>query len=341
MPRALVERRVKGLFERPKASGIWWIDYSVNGTRIREKIGGKKKAQEAYDKRRAAAWTELKVPTVRKVRFAVLVEDALEHSRKKKLKDMKTLTGRLTRLTTDFGDKSADSITPTIIEDWLATNTRTPATSNRFKAVFSKVFKLAVRNGKLMVNAASKVEPQAENNGRIRWIAKGSPEEKRLHKVVLEHYPHRMSELTISFGTGMRLGEQYSLTWGCIDFEAGKHGYVRLDETKNGSHRDIPMSPEVRAAFEEIRSRQENVQSDDRVFDINTPRKWFESAVAKAKISDYTWHCNRHSFCSRLAKSGAHIGTIQKLAGHKTVSMSARYTHIDDDTRAEAVLGIV
>jgi hypothetical protein len=49
MPRALSERRVKGVFERPKDSNIWWIDYSVNGAHVREKIGLKSDAVKAQE----------------------------------------------------------------------------------------------------------------------------------------------------------------------------------------------------------------------------------------------------------------------------------------------------
>jgi site-specific recombinase XerD len=50
--------------------------------------------------------------------------------------------------------------------------------------------------------------------------------------------------------------------------------------------------------------------------------------LAAAKIEGYVWHSNRHTFCSRLAMAGATIKEIQEAAGHKTITMSARYAHL-------------
>ena len=50
----------------------------------------------------------------------------------------------------------------------------------------------------------------------------------------------------------------------------------------------------------------------------------------------YTWHSNRHTFCSWLAMAGVSIKEIQVLAGHKTISMSARYAHLSPEVTASA-----
>lgn len=65
-------------------------------------------------------------------------------------------------------------------------------------------------------------------------------------------------------------------------------------------------------------------------------RFWFEPCLAGAKVTGYTWHCNRHTFCSWLAMSGVSIKEIQELAGHKTIAMSARSAHLSADVRATA-----
>jgi hypothetical protein len=58
---------------------------------------------------------------------------------------------------------------------------------------------------------------------------------------------------------------------------------------------------------------------------------------AEAKIIGYVWHCNRHTFCSWLAMAGATIKEIQELAGHKTVTMSARYAHLSPDHKLAVI----
>lgn len=52
-------------------------------------------------------------------------------------------------------------------------------------------------------------------------------------------------------------------------------------------------------------------------------------------------HCNRHTFCSWLAMAGASIKEIQEAAGHKTITMSARYSHLIDGNDAIEAHSIV
>ena len=89
------------------------------------------------------------------------------------------------------------------------------------------------------------VEGRRESNERMRSLL--TDEETALAAAVREHYPAQLPELVISLGTGMRLSEQYGLTWSDVDMRAG---VIHLSDTKNGSPRDIPMNASVRAAFE-------------------------------------------------------------------------------------------
>lgn len=42
----------------------------------------------------------------------------------------------------------------------------------------------------------------------------------------------------------------------------------------------------------------------------------------------FVLHMLRHTFCSRLAQRGVQIQTIQQLAGHKSITMTMRYSHL-------------
>ena len=59
--------------------------------------------------------------------------------------------------------------------------------------------------------------------------------------------------------------------------------------------------------------------------------------MAEAKVSGYVWHSNRHTFCSWLAMAGATIKEIQELAGHKTITMSARNAHLSPDHKLSVI----
>ena len=59
------------------------------------------------------------------------------------------------------------------------------------------------------------------------------------------------------------------------------------------------------------------------------------------RINDYTWHNNRHTFCSWLAMAGASIKEIQEAAGHKTIQMAARvFPPLPQNTLHRSLIGL-
>jgi integrase len=68
---------------------------------------------------------------------------------------------------------------------------------------------------------------------------------------------------------------------------------------------------------------------------------WFPSALEEAKIEGYTWHCNRHTFASRLVMAGVDLRTVAELLGHRTLQMVMRYSHLAPEHQASAVERLV
>jgi integrase len=142
----------------------------------------------------------------------------------------------------------------------------------------------------------------------------------------------------------MRKGEQYGLLWSDIDFS---RGVITLRDTKNGSSRAVPMIDDVVYAFKQLKklsldrkdraTDRPNTSPENVVFGIGDNKKWWEAALRDAKIKDLRWHDLRHTFCSRLAQAGVSLKVIQEAAGHKTISMSARYAHMDHTTLKTAM----
>lgn len=329
--------KVTGVWEKLPGSGIWWIRYRANGTLHREKVGRKSDAIALYQQRKANIRAGAKLPAnmrLASVRLQTLADDILSFSEKHH-RDQRNIASRLKRILPDFGDRLADQIKPADVDGWLAANTKTPATANRYRALFSLIFREALRNGKVTSNPARLVRQRHEDNGRIRFLTED--EGRRLRKVIVERFPEHLSELTVSLGTGMRLSEQYSLTWEQIDFARRE---VHLERTKNGSARTIPTNSAVIRAFQDLKKMRSPKAVGDPVFQISNPRSWFATALAEAKVDRYRWHDNRHTFCSRLAMRGENLKVIQQLAGHKTIQMSARYAHLGEKNLRTAVEGL-
>jgi integrase len=336
MPRRAAVK-AHGVWEKEPGSNIWWIRYRVDGVLKREKVGRKSDAIDLYRKRKADYRAGIKLPENMRsasIRFKSIADEIFAYSEKHH-RDKRNVISRLNRIIEDFGNRAADQIKPAQIDQWIADNTKTAATANRYRALFSLVFREALRNGKVTSNPARLVRQRHENNGRIRFLT--DAEETSLRAIILERFPEHLPELVISLGTGMRVSEQYTLTWRHVDFVRRE---INLDRTKNGSPRTIPMNESVTKAMRELKERDKERDKDALVFSIKSPRMWFLSALSKAKIEHYRWHDNRHTFCSRLAMRGENLKVIQQLAGHKTIQMSARYAHLGEKSLRSAVDGL-
>jgi integrase len=131
------------------------------------------------------------------------------------------------------------------------------------------------------------------------------------------------------------------LEWEQIkNFLSGEKPMIKLTKTKNGSKRDIPLNRDAVNAFRSLYTRRPH---DGRIFqskygeDLNNPRKWFEEALEEAKIEHFTWHSLRHTFITRLVMRGASLMEVKELAGHKTLAMTARYSHLSPSHLADAI----
>jgi integrase len=330
------EEKVKGVYEHPAGSGVWWINYYAQGQRHREKAGRRSDAVALYQKRKADSRRKLKLPELvpgNVVTFGHLSAMAVEHA-KMHLRTSRDYVTRDEILREEFGSRHADSITPQEIDQYLSKRCKTNATANRYRSYISLAYRLGMENDKVQSNPARLVRMRREHNARIRFLTR--EEHDRLLKVIKKKHPEQAAAFAVSIYTGMRWGEQFSLTWGQVDLT---RKVVRLTKTKNGAARNVPLNS---VALDALKAHQQRVphKPDDMVFPRPGPssdtRWWFQPALAEAKITGYVWHCNRHTFCSWLAMAGVSIKEIQVLAGHKTITMAARYAHLSPESSVSA-----
>ena len=336
------QEKVRGVYEKVPGSGIWWCRYADAKGRIRrEKVGRRGDAIDLYNKRRTETLQRKKLPErfrVRGVTFGTLCDDALEHSREDNgERSTAELKLKIDTLLPDFGDLAAEHITKQDIIRWLTSEAEErdwkPATRNRWQAAFSLIFRVGLDNEKITANPAARIKRKPENNGRIRFLS--HDEEKTLRAAILD--TKQLSAFEISLHTGMRRSEQYGLAWHQVDLD---RKMIFLPKTKS-KQRHIPMNAVAVAAFEMLKEKGQAKHSP--VFPnasgeaVSGPRGWFEEAVTRAKLTHYTWHCNRHTFISRLVMAGVDLRTVAELAGHATIQMTMRYAHLAPSHTASAV----
>jgi site-specific recombinase XerD len=329
-------KKIRGVFEKVPGSGVWWIQYfDSEGRRRREMAGTRSNAIQLRDIRKADAWTRKKLPDklrAKVVTFGELAQAALEYSKNNK-RDHRHDVSRMGNLLKEFAGKPAEGITPEDFERWLTRHDWKPATINRYKALISLTYRIGIKNKKVTANPARMVEHRKENNARVRWLR--PQEEHDLRKVIMREWPDHLPEFEIALHTGMRAGEQYGLRWPDVDF---RNRIATVARSKSGELRHVRLNTTAIAAFRQLREQDSARES---VFVNVRPRHWFEPAVAEAGIRDFTWHCLRHTFASRLVMAGIPLRTVQELMGHKTIMMTARYAHLAPEHLARAVESLV
>jgi integrase len=63
----------------------------------------------------------------------------------------------------------------------------------------------------------------------------------------------------------------------------------------------------------------------------------FKAILKRAGLTGITWHTLRHTFASRLTRSGVDLVTVKELLGHSTINTTMRYAHSNHETKARAV----
>jgi len=326
---------MRGVYENPAGSGIWWIHYYAGGKRHREKVGRKSDAIKLYQSRKADAVASRKLPELRSskvVTVGELIDDALEFVANHK--DNRNYKSKAGIVREDMGSRSAAEVTPQELERWLREHCKTAATANRYKAFISLCYREGVRNSKVTVNPARLVRQRKEGGGRLRFLSR--EEYDQLHDIIAKRFPEHLAEFVVSVHTGMRLSEQYSSTWSQVHLDRRT---IELTKTKNGSARTVHLNSDATAAIESLKIPGQ--RPGDPVFPRQgksyDTRSWFHPCLEEANITGYAWHSNQHTFCSWLAMAGASIKEIQEAAGHKSIIMSARYSHLSPAHRLSVV----
>lgn len=283
MPRKPKLGKHKGVYEKVKGSGIWWIRYTKDGKRTTESIGRHGDAVTMYQQRMTELKTGVRLSLQvgrRGVKFQELAEDALLFSRDHHT-DQRNFRQRLELAADEFGSRVADSIRPKELGEWLVRTADerewTAATRNRVKAAVSKALKLGVDNGKVQTNPARFVPAKRENPGRLRFLHE--EEEQRLRHVIAVNRPHCMAQLDVALHTGMRRSEQFSVSWDQVDFE---QGHIFLEKTKNGSSRYVQLNETCLTTLRGLRDecqakgiKHQTLFFNQRRTAIKDPREWF------------------------------------------------------------------
>jgi integrase len=134
------------------------------------------------------------------------------------------------------------------------------------------------------------------------------------------------------------LGELLSLRWTDLDLT---RGVARLECTKNGERRTLPLKGHALAVLRDLAAVRR--RDSPLVFPSTNGRtpacftKPWERALTEAGIENFRFHDLRHSCASYLAMMGATPTDIAAVLGHKTLAMVKRYAHLSDEHVSQVV----
>ena len=216
-------------------------------------------------------------------------------------------------------------------------------------------------------------------NDSTKREALSPADEKRFLEFVKEDktFSRYYDGMFILFNTGLRISEFCGLTKRDIDFDRGViHVDHQLQRTNNMEYvvestkttcgtRRIPMSEEVREAFERVVANREKVKKEAMVgghsgfLFLDKDKKpmiaqhwqqFFKRAVQKynsthpLQLPSVSPHICRHTYCSKMARAGMNPKALQYLMGHAEISVTMNvYTHLgEDDAREEMIkIGLI
>ena len=280
-----------------------------------------------------------------------------------------------------FGQKRIDKIKVSDAKEWLIKmqqiDGRGYSSIHTIRGVVRPAFQMAVDDDLLVKNPFGfQLNTVVVNDSVTREAITRKQERDFLEFVKNDkHFCRYYDGIYILFKTGLRISEFVGLTKKNLDFENSRiivdHQLQRtrdmkyiIEDTKTESgERMVPMTPEVKEAFQRILANRKNPKIEPMVdgysgflfLDKNGRpmvalhwEKYFQhirekyNKIYRIQMPKVTPHVCRHTFCSNMAKSGMNPKTLQYIMGHSDISVTLNtYTHLNYDDAEEEMQKVV
>jgi integrase len=210
---------------------------------------------------------------------------------------------------------------------------------NASMRILRRVLRLAVEWGELASAPKIKLLPGEQHRERVV-----TPEEEA--RYVSAASPLLADVATVLVDTGMRPEECNRLRWESITWDNGRNGTLLVTHGKTrAARRLLPMTARVRAI---LQSRWENGgrPSEGWVWPAPTRsghvetcslKKQHLKAIKLSGVRAFVLYSLRHTFLTRLGASGCDVWTLARIAGHSSITISARYVHPSENAVLDAM----
>jgi integrase len=146
--------------------------------------------------------------------------------------------------------------------------------------------------------------------------------------------------------SGLRPEECYRLVWESITWSNGRNGTLLVTHGKTkAARRVIPMTPRARgvlgarweAAGKPLEGWVWPAPTQSGHVEPSSLKKQHRKALRIAGVREFVLYSLRHTFLTRLGESGCDAWTLARIAGHSSITISARYVHPSENAVLAAV----
>lgn len=318
------------------------VQYSVNGKRRREsaKTGDERKAIKFLREKLTAAQGGA-LPTG-KVTVSVLLDNLLDFYRTNRPRSADWAAIVVKHLRSKdhcpaLNYMKAEMVGTAQIKEYIKARKalgRDNGTINRELALLRRAFSLGKLHEPPLVNRVPRIEELPENPPRSGFF-----EAEPFARLCAELLPDVADVALFAFWTGCRKSEILRLRWPQIDLG---EAMIRLDRTKNGEDRDVPMSDPLFEMLSRRRAQRDaKWKASPWVFSregeriVNFYTSW-KSACVRAGLGDEAslLHDLRRTGVRNLIRAGVSRKVAMLISGHKTEAVFERYHIVElDDVR--------
>jgi len=134
--------------------------------------------------------------------------------------------------------------------------------------------------------------------------------------------------------------------WESITWCNGRNGTLLVTHGKTkAARRVIPMTPRVRTVLEQRWESAEKplegwvwpAPTHSGHVEPSSLKKQHRKALRIAGVREFVLYSLRHTFLTRLGESGCDAWTLARIAGHSSITISARYVHPSENAVLSAV----
>jgi len=318
------------IYER---NGKWYIDYYYKGRRIRECVGTSKVLAKQALQARKGEITQGRFRLQEEkedIPFKEFVEEYLAYvkSYKKSYRRDEIYVDHFRRF---FGKYLISEISPLLIERYKQKRLKEvkPATVNRELSSLRHIFNMAIKWGRLKTNPIGNVKFLKEEKLPLRVLS-----ENEMNRLLEECSPWLRSIVFTALNTGMRMGEILGLEWRHVDLDLG---IITVERSKSKEFRNIPLNEGMMELLRTLPRKSSYVFPNEEGKMFNNIHKGFYAAVRRAGLPHTRFHDLRHTFASQLVMNGVDLVTVKELLGHREITTTMRYAHLNVQHKQKAV----